>query len=133
MLFMSWKLNPILVGMLIFSACAGQQKLSSSLNEVVTKELGSESYTTVANERDEYLLCYTESKSPLNSYATIKFLILKKEDNKIIHRANIKDGYIKWVSEFELEIFEVPGVIETDQNIEDYKSILNVKNFIKQK
>lgn len=94
---------------------------------MIKEALGADTYVSVKNKTEEFLLCYTENKSQINNYGTVKYIVLEVVSNEVIIRGNIKDGYLNWVSEYEIEIIDVPGIAEEGKSIEDYKSVVNVK------
>ncbi|HMQ00201.1 MAG TPA: hypothetical protein PKC24_10500 [Cyclobacteriaceae bacterium] len=101
------------------------------MDEVVKQYLGTSAYIAEANATDEYVLCYTENKSQLNSMASIKFAVYHKASNNLVFKGNIRDGYIKWINDFELEQFDPPGLAEDGKTENDYKKVINVKTYKK--
>jgi hydroxymethylpyrimidine/phosphomethylpyrimidine kinase len=112
-------------------ACTAQKKITSSMDELVKKSLGSDEYLTTPNATEEYALCYVENKTQINIMSSIRFAVYSKESNSIVYSGTIRDGYIKWINDYELEQFDPPGLAEEDKTAADYKKVINIKTYIK--
>jgi hypothetical protein len=121
----------IVMLLLISIACTSQKNMSSNLDSLIRTELGTNEYMVSHNENGTYMLCYTSHISPQNVYQSIKYLVCDKQSNTIIHKGNIKDGSIKWISNYELEITEIPGLAEDGKTSTDYIKVINVKSYQK--
>lgn len=114
--------------LIVLAACTSQRNMSASLDKIIKNELGTDDYQVSNNESEEYMLCYTVHTSPQNVMQTIKYIVCDKSNNHIVIRGSIKDGSIGWISKYEVEIVEIPGLAEEGRNADDYKKIINVKS-----
>jgi len=117
--------------LLIIAACTSQKNMSSNLDNLIRTELGTNEYMVSHNENDTYMLCYTSHTSPQNVNESIRYLVCDKKSNTIIHKGSIKDGSIRWISKYELEITEIPGLAEEGKTSADYIKVINVKSYQK--
>lgn len=78
------------------------------------------------NTTGEYVLYVqrANSSSPTN---VLKFLVIEVGTNKIVTEQNFVPGYIKWITEFSLELLSVPGTIKETESLADYTKVINVR------
>ena len=81
---------------------------------------------------------YTETLSPSRNYTLYvqsgeyltqpaKFIVLKNPSSELILENSFFPGYVKWISEEELEVLSVPGTLQKDEDLANYKKIIRVE------
>ncbi|GIV36215.1 MAG: hypothetical protein KatS3mg032_0594 [Cyclobacteriaceae bacterium] len=71
-----------------------------------------------------YELLYNTSKShviavektPNTATGRLSFLIFDTTSGELLEEGSFRPGYIKWVSNEELEIFDAPGIVQGEEN-----------------
>jgi len=71
----------------------------------------------------QYVL-YLQKQKPTEQ--VIKFVIIERVDQKLVLEKSFRPGYVKWIGDTFIEILDAPGVIRENENLEDYKRIINV-------
>lgn len=81
---------------------------------------------------------YTETLSPSGNYTLyvqsadshtqpVKFIVLKISSSEVILENSFFPGYVKWISEEELEVLSVPGTLQKDEDLANYKKIIRIE------
>ena len=70
---------------------------------------------------DEYALCYTDKDG-----AAISFLVFDFSSDSVVYRGKITQGTVKWISEYDVEVVEFPGIITKTDDSPANKYIYNV-------
>lgn len=120
---------------ILITACFGVFNLSGScsalrsikpkqINEVVEKKLGP-NFTKEFNPSGNFVL-YTQRASALKEKIALKYLVLDIQKNTIIYENSFFPGYVKWYSDTSLEILNVPGIIQADEDLSMYKKIVSI-------
>lgn len=123
------KVIPTLILLTIFSCKAQQQKHSL---QVISEKIGDNAI--IDYNRDHSFALVQEKFSVVqDGEYTSSFLIIRMSDNKIIKEGKVVHGYIKWINDDIIEIFEMPGVIKDDQEEDDFKKRINIRGFQKNK
>lgn len=123
------KVIPALILLTIFSCKAQQQKHSL---QVISEKIGDNAIIDYNKDRS-FALIQEKFSVVQDSEYTSSYLIIRMSDNKIIKEGKVVHGYIKWINDDIIEIFEMPGLIKDDQEESDFKSHINVRNFQKDK
>ena len=119
---------------LMLSQCknTSANKSNPLKNEALTK-LGEQKYGSdakyIESPGKSYVLCYKEKKGsvklPKNK---IDFFIFTTKDNQTVYTKSIDGGYVKWDSDYQLEIFLTPGLMPRNKRKDDFTSILYLKD-----
>lgn len=59
----------------------------------------------------------------------LKFLVIQSNTNKVVMEKSFMPGYVKWIGDSSLEILDMPGIVRADEDLSDYKKIINVEAF----
>ncbi len=102
---------------LIVVACQSPQKLSSGLEE---------SFTCEWNESHTFQLCLTQPGKK-EFPRPITYEIFDKGGN-LIRNGKIRTGYVKWIADTDLELFETPGMIPDGMTEEDLIRIYRIRS-----
>lgn len=118
----------VLLSIVLLLACKTQQSKGQNpdqLKMIAIDKLGVE-IESFPNTTGEYVLYVqrANSSSPTN---VLKFLVIEVGTNKIATEQNFVPGYIKWITEFSLELLSVPGTIKETESLADYTKVINVR------
>jgi len=80
-------------------------------------------------EKATYVLAtYYDNRSGIPADGSLKFVVINIETEEIIKKQSIPNGKVRWISEYELEIFAPPGIAKNNSETKNsYTSIYNVK------
>ena len=110
----------------VASASATQDMKNTYLT--VAQEKFGEDVEFAENQDSTYVLCVHDHKGtvkqPRNS---VQYMIYNLADNKVVHEETVGSGYVKWYSDYQIEIFRTPGIMRDDQTRDDFITIYNVK------
>ncbi len=56
----------------------------------------------------------------------LKFLVIQINTNKVVMEKTFMPGYVKWMGDSSLELLDMPGIIRGDEDLKDYKKIIDV-------
>jgi len=134
--FFSRKKNLFFVlALLILPACVSSSKPPASVKATENyKTLATEKYgegvDCTFNESKTHVLCLKREKvklSPAMPQNPLRFFVYDLHNEKIIYEDSIEDGSVRWISNSELQISIIPGIISGDENPEDFTYIYDVK------
>ena len=74
-----------------------------------------DSYTTEENESKTFVI-YTQSKDIGTNYPQVRYLIYDRTNNQVVEKGSIKQGYVKWISDTQIEIMDLAGLAQNDNN-----------------
>lgn len=66
-------------------------------------------------------------KNSTNAAGTLTYVIFNCASGKQFTEGNFRPGSIKWISDNEVEVFDAPGIIRPDENIDGFKKIITVR------
>ncbi len=98
--------------LLILGACKAQKTSQIPTAEEVTQYLG-EGFTAIPNESNTFTLYFVESESGTN-YPRVKYIIYDHNKKAVFKKGTIPKGSIKWINNNQLELYEVPGMVTSD-------------------
>jgi hypothetical protein len=78
------------------------------------------------NSTKEYALCFEVELNTHNG-GLINFIILQTTTCKILEKGSLRPGYIKWISASEIELLNLPGAIDGDVDLTNFKKIITLK------
>lgn len=104
--------------------CQSPQKLSTGLAEAFQCEW---------NDSHTHQLCLTQSEEE-QFPKPITYEIFDKGGN-MIKNGKIRSGYVKWITDTDIELFETPGILPEGMEREDLVRIFQIrtKKFISKK
>jgi hypothetical protein len=110
----------LLCSMLV--ACVSATKSSSlKVEEVISDK--------IVNAIIEYNQSKTFAlgvESSAENKQTIKYIIIREEDCEIIYEGMFRPGYIKWLNDTEIELFDSPEIINDNDDLTKYRKIIFV-------
>jgi len=59
----------------------------------------------------------------------LKFLVIQINTNKVVMEKSFMAGYVKWIDDTTLELLDMPGIIRGDEDLTDYKKIIEVAHY----
>ena len=98
--------------LLIISACKAQKTTQMDTPEAVMEYLGNPG-SAIANESNTHTLYYTESETGTN-FPRVKYIIYDHNKKTVFKKGIIPKGSIKWINNNQLELYEVPGMVTSD-------------------
>lgn len=111
------------IGFVIFSACRAQKTPEESLMDVIHARLPHADL--IYNLKGDYVLCVEKANQPVSG--RLRFLILKTDEKKLIAEGSFLPGYIKWITNDEVEVVDAPGIITGNEDLQKFKKIYNVR------
>jgi hypothetical protein len=97
-----------------------------SVKKIALDKLGGE-IESFPNSTGTYIL-YIQSPNSITPTNILKFIIIEVGTNKIVTEQNFVPGYIKWSTEFLLELLSVPGTLRETESLSDYIKIIDVRS-----
>lgn len=102
---------------LILVCCQSPQKINTGLAEAFDCEW---------NESHTYQLCLTQSEEK-KFPKPITYEIFDKGGN-LVENGEIRSGYVKWIADTDIELFETPGMMPQGMEREDFVRIYQIRN-----
>jgi len=59
----------------------------------------------------------------------IKFLVIQINTNKVVMEKKFMPGYVRWVGDSSLEVLDIPGIVRANEDLTNYKKIIDVAQF----
>ncbi len=100
--------------------------------EKLAKEKYKNNFELVYNKNKDFVLCINKSKSNIPSPESINYFIYDLVNNKITYEGNIPKGSINWISDYEIRLKEIPGIVQRNGPVVNIY-ILNVETNLKTK
>jgi hypothetical protein len=100
----------------------------SNATNCSVKETASQTLSTPTiefNTTKEYALCFESEPGEINGI--IRFNILQTNNCRILEKGTLRPGYIKWISPTEIELLDLPGALEGDKDLTNFKKIISIK------
>jgi len=119
----------LLVVILFVSGCKITQSNGQDLDQVkkVAIELLGNDIDSFPNSTGAYIL-YVQKANSSTPTRVSKFIIIEVSTKKIITEHNFIPGYVKWSTEYTLELLSVPGMIKETESISDYIKTIDVRS-----
>ena len=102
---------------LTFLCCQSPQKINSDL---------SEAFECTWNESRTFQLCLTQSEK--EQFPTPITYELFDKGGRLIKNGKIRSGYVKWLSDTAIELFETPGILPEGIEREDLVKVYQISN-----
>lgn len=106
-------------------ACCGSKNTTSNLNESQKKndsfkkiavEKFDNNYQFKFNSDSTYLICYSQNKKSQDVFPPLKYFIYDLNNNDIVFEESLPNGKIKWINDFQVQVYIVPGIVHGDEN-----------------
>ena len=111
-------------------ACKAQQPTESL--SLISEKIGDNAVIDYNPDRSFALVQEKFSILQSGNY-TSSYLIIRISDSEVIKEGKVVEGYIKWINDHIIEIFEMPGVIKDGQDEDDFKKQIDLNDFKKDK
>lgn len=130
-----------IVVLLVIPACVSSSKPPASgkatenYKTLASKKYG-EGVDCTFNESKTHVLCLKQEKvklSPAIPQNPLRFFVYDLQNEKIVYEDSIEDGSVLWISNSELQIMIIPGIVSGDENPEDFTYIYDVKLKLRRK
>jgi hypothetical protein len=76
------------------------------------------------NTSEDYILCISPFSDSRDSFGMT--YELKNIDNDLILEGSINSGWVKWLDDYAIEIYETPGMISTELDKNDITQVFIV-------
>jgi hypothetical protein len=94
----------------------------ASLQKIVASEIGTQAVIEKNNAGTFALAHQTENKS-------VSFLVIRLADLKIVLKEKI-NGSVRWSSEMEIKVTQVPGIVKKNAQPEDNTRLIDLNNYV---
>jgi len=120
------------VVLLSLAACTKPKMDSRSIDLSIYKlayaSLNIDAVDFIYNEDQSYVLGIYKVDEPSSKPLTRKYVVIDVKNESTVVKNSVVGGNVKWISRYELEIIDPPGIMKDDaETIDDYTTILNVK------
>ncbi len=117
--------NPCLIFLLLasWSCKTGEPALQQIENTVRSRFT---SYELLFNESRSFVVAV--EKNATNASGRLNYLIFNCTNGSQISEGSFRAGYIKWLNDNEVEIFDAPGMVHKDEHLDLYKKVISVKS-----
>jgi hypothetical protein len=122
-------LGAFTICLLLLASCQVTQKTkaaaeSTAYKQIAQEKLGDDLKFT-PSEDNKFVLCETKASSDPDNGA-FQFLVFDTEAEKIVMEKKVTQGYVRWVSAKEVEVFSTPGIMREDQTRDDFTVVYDV-------
>ncbi len=115
------QLNAVtLILLVIASSCASQSKskklahTKANQTKIIEAKLGKNTSSEI-NKSNTFIL-FQQKPEGDQVAKQYKYVVIRKSDNQISLEGVYKLGYVKWVSDTEIEVLSLPSVVEQDES-----------------
>ncbi len=112
---------------LIFGQCKSSKTETTNIDSIIQHSIQHVDHITYNNSRTYLLAVEAADQNEL-----IKFVVIEIETQKIILEKKIRPGYVKWFNDNQLELLDIPGMIEKNKTTADYIQILTLPSTSKE-
>jgi len=106
-------------------------KISPIVEELAKDKFGDD-FNIFFNLKNDYVLCTSSPKTEIPNSREVSYFIFDIIGNMLVEEKIIRNGSISWISDYEIKVTEIPGMIKKNENGE-MGYILNLKNNSKTK
>ncbi len=78
------------------------------------------------NKDRSYVLAQSEPPATADYY-DFSYFVFDMKAEKVVLQGDIASGFVKWISEKEIEVFQTPGKMGPTQTRDDYTEVINVE------
>ena len=87
---------------------------TSDLEVLIERRLG-KNVLTSTNKDGSFMLCQKETENGSNQVMSLRFLIIRLYDRRIVEEGSATMAGADWSGDFEVEIFQAPGQAQLDR------------------
>ncbi len=122
-MFVLKKCKLLLIGVVLLlpSACKTSKKDSTTLDQVIQSSVATVG-TTTYNPGHTYVLVVEQPSQ--NEFLT--FIVVNVTTHEIVLKRKFRPGHVRWSDSTTIELLDVPGMIESNKNIEEYIQYVSV-------
>jgi hypothetical protein len=117
--------NFLFISVVIGCASHSQTSVTKRSESDVYKLIGSH-YDSLPNTTGKFIL-FVQKLELTTRNPSLKAAVLETSSKKILTSFSFTPGYSKWISEYEVEIFNAPGIIKKEENVSKFIRIIKVK------
>ncbi len=81
---------------------------------------------SAVNESGKFKL-FVQKRQLTDRYPVTKAIVIETTNRKVLAQFSFTPGYIKWISEDEVEIYDAPGMITKDEEISKFIRKVKIK------
>ncbi len=107
-------------------------KISPIVVEELAKDKFGENFKLIFNSKKDFVLCTSSSRTEIPNSSEISYFIFDIIGDSLVEEKIIRNGSISWISDYEIKVTEIPGMIRKNENGE-MGYIINLKNNSKTK
>lgn len=111
----------ILVGIILWIGCKPTQKNNSSedlINQIAIEKVGAE-FDAYQSPDKTYIL-FIEKVNPTAVNPITKFIVIESVGQKVMIEKSFRPGYVKWVDNSVIELFDAPGIVKQNEDLSSY-------------
>lgn len=109
-----------------------ESKILPIVVEKLAKDKFGDNFNLIFNSKKDYVLCTNSPKTVIPNSSEVSYFIFDILRNILVEEKTIRNGSISWISDYEIKVTEIPGIIKKNENGE-MGYILNLKNNSKTK
>lgn len=124
----------ILLGFMLTQCKSTSANKNDTPKNATLKKLGEENYGAdakyITSPKKSYVLCYKQEKgsnTKNKNHTKTDFFVFETKSNKTVYASSVSNGYVKWFSDYQLEIFIIPGLMPANKTKDDFITIYNLK------
>ena len=102
-----------------------QGQAGDQSKKVAIAKLGQE-IDLLPNSAGSYMLYIQRPYNP-NPLNVLKFIVVETSNNAIVYEQTFVPGHVKWITDSTIEILSVPGSIRENEDLSDYKKIIDIR------
>lgn len=113
---------------LVCWGCAtGQQKQVIQSEKVnIFEQLGND-IDSIPNTSGQFVL-YVQKKNLTARNPIVKAIVIEVSTSKIVSEFSYTPGYCKWKTETEIEVYNAPGMIQKEEDLSKFITIIKIKS-----
>lgn len=103
------------------------QQQTEDAKTIAISKLGSPIESFKSPDGHYELFVQQPNNSPMKQ--PLKFLVIQINTNQVVMEKSFMPGYVKWIDDTTLELLDMPGIIRGDEDLTDYKKIIDVAQY----
>lgn len=103
------------------------QQPTEDAKTIAIRKLGSSIESFRSPDGHYELFVQQPDDSPMKQ--ALKFLVIQINTNMVVMEKSFMPGYVKWMGDSSLELLDMPGIIRADEDLTDYKKIIDVAHY----
>ncbi|MFM8914047.1 MAG: hypothetical protein ACKOE6_14210 [Flammeovirgaceae bacterium] len=130
-------LHKMLAALTIFAIAwltnCSSAKRTTSLNiceQQVFELIPTKDYISIPNKANTHVIFVQRQKA--NEFKHIRWVVMSINDCKVLAEQFFLPGYVKWKTNDEIELLDLPETVPLGKNTEDYIKTISIANLSKQ-